>query len=137
MAVRQCKRSFLAAVDQDGEASDDLNMSESARGISQYLLYLCLCDFLPFFGKFLQYNSCLLASLVFLVFLLTFSLPALAGFPTFTSAPCWGGGGGVPSDVPRLADAGNFVTFFYFLNMHQSWAGQSKLRSKNKATMAH
>jgi hypothetical protein len=26
MAVQQCKRSFLAAVDQDGEASDDLNM---------------------------------------------------------------------------------------------------------------
>jgi hypothetical protein len=24
--VQQCNRSFLAAVDQDGEASDDLNM---------------------------------------------------------------------------------------------------------------
>jgi hypothetical protein len=26
VAVQQCNRSFLAAVDQDGEASDDLNM---------------------------------------------------------------------------------------------------------------
>jgi hypothetical protein len=26
VAVQQCKRSFLAAVDQEGEASDDLNM---------------------------------------------------------------------------------------------------------------